>query len=364
MISNQPSDVLALLRSGNSIEVGPSSAKTTRTVWPVALGFAAIYLIWGSTYLGIRYAVETIPPLLMMALRHLTAGLIVYFWVRRSGVPAPELRQWKFAAIAGAALFLGGHGILAWAEQKIPSGLAALLCATLPLWTVLLARFDGTEPRLGIKAMIGILLGFAGVAVLIGPGALTGHLDLLAALAAVASALLWTIGTAYTRRVPLPSSKVLSAAMQMISGGMLLLLVGVMTGELKHFMIGSLTTKSILALAYLIVFGSIIAFTVYTWLVSVSSPSMVSTYAYVNPVIAVLLGWALAGESLGIRTVVATTIIVTGVVLVTRRKSQTRSRNPTDDDQRKSSLNSVRSCPAVSETAQKTMSRLRQVSQL
>lgn len=321
MISKQPSDVVTLLRSGESVEVGPRATKHGSAKLHIALGFASIYLIWGSTYLGIRYAVETIPPLFMMALRHLIGGLIVYFWVRRSGVPAPEFRQWKFAAVAGALLFLGGHGILAWAEQKIPSGLAALLCATLPLWTVLLARFDGTEPRLGIKALAGILLGFAGVAVLIGPGALTGHLDLLAALAGMGSSLLWTIGTAYTRRVSLPSSKVLSAAMQMISGGTLLLIVGAMTGELNHFATANLTAKSVLALVYLIVFGSIVAFTVYTWLVSVSSPSMLSTYAYVNPVVAVLLGWALAGEGLSLRTIIATVIIVAGVVLVTRRKS-------------------------------------------
>ena len=321
MLSKQPSDIVALLRSGHRVEVGLRPAKHSPAKLHVALGFAAIYLIWGSTYLGIRYAVETIPPLLMMALRHSIAGLIVYFWIRRSGVPAPDFRQWKFAAIAGATLFLGGHGILAWAEQKIPSGLAALLCATLPLWTVLLARFDGTEARLGLKALAGILLGFAGVAVLIGPGALTGHLDLLAALAAMTSALLWTIGTAYTRRVSLPSSKVLSAAMQMIAGGALLFISGALTGELNHFAMASLTTKSVLALVYLIVFGSIVAFTVYTWLVSVSSPSMLSTYAYVNPVVAVLLGWALAGEALGLRTIIATVIIVAGVVLVTRRKS-------------------------------------------
>lgn len=326
MLSSNPAHILALIRSGEAIEVGGVPAGKKHISGPkalhIALGFGAIYLIWGSTYLGIRYAVETIPPLFMMGIRHSVAGVLVYLWARRSGAPAPEPRQWKFAVVAGALLFLGGHGLLAWAEQRIPSGLAALMCATLPLWTVLLARSDGTERRLGYKAWTGVLLGFAGVAVLIGPGFLAGHLDLLAAVGAMASALVWVMGTAYTRRVAMPSSNLLSAAMQMICGGALLLIVGALSGETRHFQFASLTVRSVLALGYLIVFGSIVAFTVYTWLVSVSSPSMLSTYAYVNPVIAVFLGWALAGEPLGIRTVAATVIIVAGVVLVTKRRVQ------------------------------------------
>jgi drug/metabolite transporter (DMT)-like permease len=330
VISRNPADVLALIRSGEAIEVGhrPDSLphRTSPTALQLGLGFGAIYLIWGSTYLGIRYAVETIPPLLMMGIRHSVGGVLVYAWARRTGAPAPEWRQWRFAAVAGALLFLGGHGLLAWAEQRVPSGLAALLCATLPLWTVLLAYVDGTERRLGLKAWAGILLGFAGVAVLIGPGALTQHLDLLAAVGAMASALVWVMGTAYTRRVAMPSSKILSASMQMISGGAWLLILGAMSGEARHFELANLTLRSVAALAYLIVFGSIVAFTVYTWLVSVSSPSRLSTYAYVNPVIAVFLGWAVAGEALGVRTIAATAIIVAGVILVTTRRKQPLTR--------------------------------------
>jgi drug/metabolite transporter (DMT)-like permease len=286
------------------------------------MGFGAIYLIWGSTYLGIRYAVETIPPYLMMGARHLIAGILVFAWARWRGVPAPQLKQWWWAAIAGAFLFLGGHGVLAWAEQKVPSGLAALLCATLPLWTVLLARVDTTEPRLGIEAWSGILLGFGGVALLIGPDALRQRLDLLAAAGVLSSALFWVVGTSYTRRVDLPSSKILSAAMQMICGGVLLFVAGVLSGETGRFHVHNLTGRSVFSLAYLIVFGSIIAFTVYTWLVPVCSPSMLSTYAYVNPVIAVLLGWALAHEALDARTLTAMVVIVAGVVLVSTRRKQ------------------------------------------
>lgn len=326
MFVDQKAQILALIRSGQAIEIGGSAVPSSQPERPsplsaaqLVMGFAAIYLIWGSTYLGIRYAVETIPPFLMMGIRHSVAGILVFAWARWRGAAAPSPKQWLWAAIAGALLFLGGHGILAWAEQKVPSGLAALLCATLPLWTVLLARVDATERRLGAKAWAGVLLGFGGVALLIGPDALHQRLDLLAAAGVLSSALLWVVGTSYTRRVQLPSSKILSAAMQMICGGILLLVAGMLSGEAGRAHIHNVTARSVLSLAYLIVFGSIVAFTVYTWLVSVSTPSMVSTYAYVNPVIAVFLGWALANEALGARTLIATVVIVAGVILVSTR---------------------------------------------
>jgi drug/metabolite transporter (DMT)-like permease len=329
MFSDQPSQILALLRSGYRVEIGgPALSKSTAEKrWlssraQVVLGFAAIYLIWGSTYLGIRYAVETIPPLLMMGVRHFVAGALVYAWVRRRGTAAPNLRQWGYAAVAGVFLFLGGHGVLAWAEQKVPSGLAALLCATLPLWTVLLARVDGSERKLGLRAWAGLLLGFAGVALLIGPSVLGQHLDMLALGAVLSSALLWAVGTSYTRAVRLPDSTALSAAMQMVSGGVMLFISGLLAGEGARVHFAAITMRSVLSLGYLIVFGSIIAFTVYIWLLTVSSPSRISTYAYVNPVVAVLLGWAVAGEGLGVRTLAATAIILAGVALVSTRRKQ------------------------------------------
>jgi drug/metabolite transporter (DMT)-like permease len=329
MLVDQPAQILALIRSGQAIEIGGPAPSLSKREHPrfasrtqLVMGFAAIYLIWGSTYLGIRYAVETIPPFLMMGVRHSIAGILVFGWAHGRGAPMPQIKQWWWALIAGALLFLGGHGVLAWAEQKAPSGLAALLCATLPLWTVVLARIDATERKLGIKAWAGILLGFGGVALLIGPDALRQRLDLLAAGGVLSSALLWAVGTSYTRRVNLPSSKILSAAMQMICGGVLLLVAGLLSGEAGRIRMQDLTARSVFSLAYLIVFGSIVAFTVYTWLVSVSSPSLVSTYAYVNPVIAVLLGWALAHEALGVRTLMATVVIVAGVILVSTRRKQ------------------------------------------
>ena len=334
MLSEHPAQVLAVLRSGPAVEIGGSEPRTpgSSLLGPsrarLVMGFAAIYLIWGSTYLGIRYAVETIPPLFMMGVRHFVAGSVVYAWARGRGEPAPQPRHWFYALIAGALLFVGGHGTLAWAEQRVPSGLAALLCATLPLWTVLLARADGTEPRIGRKTLVGIVLGFAGVALLIGPAALHQRSGLLDAAVVLSSALLWAVGTGYTRRVDLPSSKLVSAAIQMLAGGALLLLSGVLGGEAAQLHWTVITPRSIFALAYLIVAGSIIAFSVYTWLVPVSSPSMLSTYAYVNPVIAVFLGWLLAGEALGIRTLIATVVIVAGVMLVSLRQRPQASRKP------------------------------------
>ena len=288
------------------------------------LGFASIYLIWGSTYLGIRYAVETIPPLLMMALRHSIAGVVVYAWARSHGAEAPTRRQWGYAAIAGTILFLGGHGTLAWAEEKIPSGLAALLCATLPMWTVLIAWISRSERNFGLRVWIGLLLGFAGVAILIGPEALRqgGSLDMLATSAALFGSFSWAVGTIYSHGVKLPSSTILSAAMQMIAGGTSLYVASLLAGEMSHVHASSFTLRSTGALLYLIVFGSIVAFTVFTWLVTVTRPSLLSTYAYVNPVVAVFLGWILANEPIGVHTMVATVVILAGVALVSTRTPQ------------------------------------------
>jgi drug/metabolite transporter (DMT)-like permease len=328
MRTSQPAQIRSVLRDCEVVEIGVRSrlSQHVPSRAHIVLAFAAIYLIWGSTYLGIRYAVETIPPLLMMGMRHLTAGVFTYAWAARRGEPRPRAAHWAYATVLGAALFLGGHGILAWAEQKIPSGLAALLCATLPLWTVLLGWIQHSERNLGLKAWGGILLGFVGVVLLIGPDGFAQYssLNLLGAAGAVFSALLWAVGTLYSKRVRLPASTVLSAAMQMITGGALLLLVGMMTGEAGHLHLVSVSTRSVLALAYLTVFGSIVAFTAFTWLVTVVTPSLVSTYAYVNPVIAVFLGWALAGEQLGIRILAATVIIVISVILVSTPKKVTR----------------------------------------
>ena len=328
MRSGEASEVRRLLYSGPAIEIGAGAVNRAEVLRDalavrVGLGFAAIYLIWGSTYLGIRYAVETIPPFLMMAMRHTSAGLMVYAWARRQGAEKPELRQWASAAMVGVILFLGGHGFLAWGEQRIPSGLAALLCATLPLWMVLAGKIKGVESRLSGRAWAGLLIGFAGVVLLIGPDALggSGNLSLPAAAAAVLSAILWAVGTIYSKGLALPKSPVLSAAMQMLTGGLALTIASAAGGEWSGFHFAAVSRRSWLALLYLIVFGSIVAFTVFTWLMRVSKPSRVSTYAYVNPVVAVIVGWAVASEVIRASTIAGMAVILLGVALVNSRQA-------------------------------------------
>jgi drug/metabolite transporter (DMT)-like permease len=284
----------------------------------VVAAFAAIYLIWGSTYLAIRYAVESMPPLLMMGLRHIAAGSALYAWARWRGAARPRLREWKYPAIVGTALFLGGHGSLAWGERTVPSGIAALLVATLPVWIVVLALVWGPERKFSARALVGIVLGFLGVGVLFGPDALhhRGELNLLGAAAVLFGTFIWAAGTIYMRNVKMPESPLLSSAMQMLVGGASLMLAAAITGETTRFHFAQVTARSWAAWAYLAVFGSLVAFTAYTWLHMVEKPSRVATYAYVNPVVAVLLGWVAASEPVGMFTVVAMIVILAGVALV------------------------------------------------
>jgi drug/metabolite transporter (DMT)-like permease len=313
------SEIRTLLRSGDLLEIGGRRvSRSAPTTAALAAAFAAIYLIWGSTYLAIRYAVETFPPLLMMGVRHLSAGAALYGWTRWRGTPAPKLREWMHPALIGALLFLGGHGSLAWAEQRVPSGIAALLVATLPMWIVVLARMKGTESKLGARALAGLLLGFVGVAVLFGPDVLrhTGEVNLVGALAVLFGTFIWAAGTIWMRSVKMPDSPVISSAMQMLGGGVALMIAATLTRETAGFHLRAVSERSWLALAYLAVFGSIIAFTAYSWLHTVASPSRVATYAYVNPVVAVLLGWVLARERIGMYMVIAMVVILVGVGLV------------------------------------------------
>jgi drug/metabolite transporter (DMT)-like permease len=321
MRDDQLSEIRSLLRSGEVIEIGGRPQRTAPappTTAGLLAAFAAIYLIWGSTYLAIRYAVETFPPLLMMGVRHLTAGALLYGWSRWRGVPSPTLREWMHPALIGTLLFVGGHGSLAWAEQRVPSGIAALLVATLPMWVVVLACLKGTERKLSGRAWAGLVLGFIGVGVLFGPDAWRHNqeLNLLSSGAVLFGTFIWAAGTIYMRSVKMPDSAVISSGMQMFAGGISLVIAATLTGEASRLHFAAVTGRSWLALAYLIVFGSIIAFTAYSWLHTVASPSRVSTYAYVNPVVAVLIGWALASEPIGVFTVLAMVIILVGVGLV------------------------------------------------
>jgi drug/metabolite transporter (DMT)-like permease len=281
--------------------------------------FAAVYVLWGSTYLAIRFGVETIPPFLMAGTRHLTAGLLLYLWLRLRGGPRPDRRHWRAAFVIGGMMLLGGNGLVTWAERRVPSGLAALIVASVPLWMALL---DGIHKRMRprLPVVAGLLIGLGGLLVLVAPGNLAGRgrVDLLGAGALLLAALSWTAGSLYSRRVRLPESILTVTAMEMIGGGTLLWLVGIAAGEGSRLHLAAISMRSLLSLGYLIVFGSLIGFSAYVYLLHATTPARVSTYAYVNPVVAVFLGWAFAGEAVTLRIALATIAIVASVALIIR----------------------------------------------
>ncbi|MGB8591305.1 MAG: EamA family transporter [Candidatus Acidiferrales bacterium] len=298
----------------------------------MAFAFAAIYLGWGSTYLAIRVAVHSFPPLLMMGARHMIAGALLYAILRGRGAALLSPREWRGALITGAFFMLGGHGSLAWAEQHVTSGLAALLAATIPLWMVLLSPRREGEPWLTAQTGTGLALGAAGVALLIGPDALhrASRADLLGAGAVLFAAISWAIGSSARSRLHLPSSSAMVAAAQMLVGGALLLITGSAFGETRDVHLASIPPRAVFAFGYLIVVGSLLGFTAYIWLLSVRSHARVATYAYVNPVVAVFLGWALGGEHVSPRILVAAAIIVAGVFLAIRNPVQREHEEPVE----------------------------------
>jgi drug/metabolite transporter (DMT)-like permease len=279
----------------------------------VALG--SVYVIWGSTYLAMRFAIETIPPFLMAGTRYLTAGAILYAWSRLRGAPRPQGVHWRSAILLGALLLLCGNGGVVWAEQRVSSGLVALLVSTEPLWIVLLVWLRSRQEKPGPRVIAGLVLGFVGLIILVKPGSAAG-VSLVGAGAVLFASLNWATGSLWGQRAKLPDSPLLSTGMQMLAGGSLLMTAGVLTGEPARFAISQVSTKSLLALAYLIVFGAIVAFTAYVWLIKEAPPVLVSTYAYVNPLVAVFLGWALAGEPITRGTLMAAAVILTGVALI------------------------------------------------
>jgi drug/metabolite transporter (DMT)-like permease len=282
-------------------------------VW---IALATIYVVWGSTFLAIAVVVRDLPPFLAMAMRHLAAGALVFAWimVRRREREPLGWKQWGAAFVFGGALFLVGHGLLAWAQQEVPSGIAALLVGTIPLWFAILARIFLGE-RLGGRALAGLALGFAGLFLLVDPSGEEGA-EPVWALVIVLGALGWVAGSLYSQRSPLPKDTLLGAGMGMLAGGTLLLVVSGIRGEYDD---AAFTTDALLATAYMVVVGSLIGFSAYVWLLKTVPASTVSTYAYVNPVIAVFLGWAFNDESITGRTLVAGAAIVIGVALMVSR---------------------------------------------
>jgi drug/metabolite transporter (DMT)-like permease len=289
----------------------------------IIAAFASIYIIWGSTYLAIRYAIETTPPFLMAGVRFLISGALLYIWARYRGAPRPTRLHWRNAIIAGGFLLLGGNGAVVWAERFVPSGLTALLVSILPFWLVIIEWVRPPRKRPNGAVLGGLVLGFAGIIVLVGPGNVGGHGDVrpLGALVLILGSLSWAIGSFWSRDASLPQSGLLTTGMEMLGGGAMLLIVGLVSGELSHFDVHRVSHASILGLAYLVTFGSLLGFTSYIWLLDKVSPAHLGTYAYINPIVAVLLGWAIAGERLSVRTGVAAVIVICAVALITTARS-------------------------------------------
>ncbi len=293
------------------------------------IALLAIYLIWGSTYLAIRYAVESIPPFLMAGTRFLIAGILLYTWRRLAGDRAPTARQWRSTAIIGLLLLLGGNGLVSWAEQTVPSGIAALLIGTIPLWMVLTEsiRRGGVKP--GLSAVLGLITGFGGILVLIWP-LLTGaseHLNPLGVVALLFAAFSWAVGSVYSKSAELPPSSLMTTAAEMLTGGLGLYIVGALLGEWKMLDFATITTRSWLGLAYLTILGSLVGFVAYAWLLRHAPISLVATYAYVNPLVAILLGSLLAQELFTARILLAALIIIGSVVLINySRQAKVRRR--------------------------------------
>lgn len=287
---------------------------STNKVWGALV---TVWIVWGSTYLAIRVAVRTIPPLMMGSVRFLLAGGILYVLAVRRGDRVgdrPTAEHWRSAFIIGAALLLGGNGLVSWAEQRVPSGVAALLIATVPLWLAIGDRLRYGS-RLSRQTILGLAVGFSGVVLLVGQSG-DGKIDSLGAAALVGASIFWAGGSLYSRGAALPRRPLVGTGMQMLAGGLVMAVASVATGELGRLDVGNVSGESLLGLAYLIVFGSWVGFTAYVWLLRNTRTSLVGTYAYVNPVVAVLLGWALLSEMITVRTLLSGGVIVVGVALI------------------------------------------------
>jgi drug/metabolite transporter (DMT)-like permease len=284
--------------------------------WKIALAFFAVYVCWGMTYLAMRVAVTSIPPHLLSGSRFVLAGLLLYGWTRTRGEPAPSVRQWRAATMIGGFLLLGGNASVAWAEQRVPSGLAAVLIAVAPIWMVGLdwAR-GGPRPTKPIAA--GLLLGLAGIALLVSSRAeAESRVDLFGAVVLVLASASWAWGSVLSKTAALPKSPFLATSMEMIGGGMLLLLTAGIAGQFHEFDPSRVSLEAGLSWGYLVIFGSLVGFTAYIWLLGVTSIAKAGTYAYVNPIVAVFLGWAILDETVTSRMLLAAGIILVGVALV------------------------------------------------
>ncbi len=301
--------------------------------WKILLAFAIIYFVWGSTFLAIRVGVREIPPFLMAAIRFLLAGLLLLLWLVIKKTTLPTTRQWASATLLASLIFVCDYGLLFWAEQKVPSGIAAVMLATIPVFMSLSEiAFLGTQ-KLTVRLTMALLAGIAGVLVLVSHSLGLGEQPIATsgAIALLIASFTWSIASALSRKLPLPESKAMSSAAQMLSGGIMLTITAALLGEFHGFHAQAVSRQAWLALAYLIVAGSIVGFTAYVWLLHHESPTRVGTYAYVNPVVAVIVGYFFGGEAIGPRTMLGTLLVLVSVVVITTTPAKKRLPEPTPE---------------------------------
>src|SRR5450631_1396633 len=306
------------------------ATEADRPAWKTLLAFGIIYFVWGSTFLAIRVGVREVPPLILASMRFFVAGAVLFLWLKLKGAPSPSRREWLAASVLAICIFVVDYGLLFWAEQRVPSGIAAVMLATIPVFMALAEIVFLRTQRLTLRLGVALLVGIGGVVILVGRSLGMGEapIDTTGACALIVAAISWSVAASLSRKMPLPAAKAMSSGAQMLAGGVLLTLTAALLGEFRGFHAQAVSLGAWLALAYLIVAGSIVGFTAYVWLIHHESPTKVGTYAYVNPVVAVLVGYFLGGEAIGPRTIAGTLLVLVSVVVITTtpaRKSTSRS---------------------------------------
>jgi drug/metabolite transporter (DMT)-like permease len=317
-------------------------ATTRPQTWKILLAFAIIYFVWGSTFLAIRVGVREVPPFLLAAMRFFVAGIVLYLWMRFRGTPSPTRREWASASFLALLIFVFDYGLLFWAEQRVPSGIAAVMMAMIPAFMTLGEIAILHTQRLTARLGLALLVGLAGVAVLMGRAMNLGEapVDTAGACALIFASISWSVASSLTRKLPLPAAKAMSSGAQMLAGGVLLTIAAAVLGEFRGFHAQAVSREAWFALAYLIVAGSIAGFTAYVWLLHHESPTKVGTYAYVNPVVAVLVGYFLGGEAIGPRTIAGSLLVLVSVVVITTGPARRSDHLAFDKSQQNSSVGS------------------------
>jgi drug/metabolite transporter (DMT)-like permease len=295
-----------------------------RATWKTLLAFAIIYFVWGSTFLAIRVGVREVPPLILAAMRFFVAGVVLYVWMIARGERSPSGREWRSACLLGIVIFVMDYGLLFWAEQRVPSGIAAVMLATIPVFMALSEIIFLRTQTLTVRLVLALLIGIGGVAVLMSRSLNLGGapIDKMGAVALIFASISWSVASALTRKLTLPASKVMSSGAQMLAGGVFLAVTAAALGEFRNFHPWSVSREVWFALLYLIVAGSIVGFTAYVWLIHHESPTKVGTYAYVNPIVAVLVGYFLGGEALSMRTILGSLFVLVSVVVITTTRAK------------------------------------------